>query len=303
MPPARAAASAADPDATAGRDAADVTAAGAVVLRGGREVLLVHRPKYDDWSFPKGKLDRGEHITAAAVREVAEETGLRVRLGRPLPSQHYPTGRAAKTVHYWLGRVEGSDDISHYRPNAEIDEVAWVPVDKAMRLLTYRRDRATLALAEERRKRTDTLVVVRHAQSRSRQRWQGDDRLRPLVEEGRRRARALVPVLAAYGARRVVTSSSTRCVDTVAPFCEAEGVVAELADVLSEEDATDHGVHALVEGLLATAPSAGATVVCSHRPVLPEVFEALDLDDPKLEKGELLVVHLRRGRVVAAERH
>ena len=87
----------------------DIEAAGAVVFRrpkgGRREVLLVHRPKYDDWAFPKGKLDRGEHATTAAVREVEEETGLLIRLGRPLRSQRYRVGRGWKLVHYWVGRV------------------------------------------------------------------------------------------------------------------------------------------------------------------------------------------------------
>ena len=83
----------------------DVRAAGAVVTRKGGDVLLVHRPKYDDWSFPKGKLDPGEHATAAAVREVAEETGLDVRLGPALLAQRYrmSNGRI-KAVHYWVGR-------------------------------------------------------------------------------------------------------------------------------------------------------------------------------------------------------
>ena len=92
----------------------DVVAAGAVVWRKGREVLLVHRPRYDDWSFPKGKLDRGERAAVAAVREVEEVTGLRVRLGRPLEDQVYPTGRGRKRVHYWVGRVVGDDDVAGY---------------------------------------------------------------------------------------------------------------------------------------------------------------------------------------------
>ena len=90
-------------------------------------MLLVHRPKYDDWSFPKGKLDRGERAAAAAVREVAEETGLRVRLGPPLSSQRYAVSGGMKTVHYWTGTPVGDADVSGYTPNDEIDEVEWVP--------------------------------------------------------------------------------------------------------------------------------------------------------------------------------
>src|SRR5690242_5455623 len=125
-----------------------IVAAGAVVVRKGPEVLLVHRPKYDDWSFPKGKLDPGEHETTAAVREVAEETGLDVRLGVPLTTQSYDVRNGTvrpKVVHYWAARVVGGDDVSTYRPNAEIDAVAWVPLDQAAKKLSYKRDRETLA--------------------------------------------------------------------------------------------------------------------------------------------------------------
>jgi 8-oxo-dGTP pyrophosphatase MutT (NUDIX family) len=149
-----------------------VVAAGAVVLRkapGGPEVLLVHRPKYDDWSFPKGKVDRGEHVLSAAVREVAEETGLGIRLGRPLDSQQYAiSGGRTKVVHYWIARVLDSDDVSAYVPNREIDQVRWVPVDEARRLLSYTYDRATLKQAVKRRKRTTTFVVLRHAHASAR---------------------------------------------------------------------------------------------------------------------------------------
>jgi 8-oxo-dGTP pyrophosphatase MutT (NUDIX family)/phosphohistidine phosphatase SixA len=280
-----------------------ITSAGAVVLRPGAEVLLVHRPKYDDWSFPKGKLDRGEHATAAAVREVAEETGLRVRLGRPLRSQSYWTGKAEKIVHYWAARAVDADDVSGYVANDEIDEVAWVPAAKAVRLLTYPHDRETLAEALEHPKRTRTIVVLRHAESRARQSWHGADRLRPLVVAGQRQSERLVPVLAAYDVRRVITSSSTRCVESVAPYCRAAGIEPELHDLLSEEDGKPGKLRKLVRAAVETLKRSGPTLLCSHRPVLPVVFEALGLEDPELEKGELLVVHLRRGRVVATERH
>src|SRR3954454_20668890 len=115
-----------------------IVAAGAVVLRKGPQVLLVHRPKYDDWSFPKGKLDRGEHVTAAAVREVAEETGLHVRLGPPLAGQRYPIGGGrTKSVSYWAGRAVGDDDVSRYQANDEIDQVEWVDYDEALDRLTH----------------------------------------------------------------------------------------------------------------------------------------------------------------------
>ena len=139
-------------------------------------MLLVHRPRYDDWSFPKGKLDRGEHATAAAVREVEEETGVRVRLGVPLASQRYPIRVGTKLVHYWVGRAVGDGDVGGYEPNAEIDEVAWFPIDKARRRLTYDFDIDTLDEALVHAQKTRTLVILRHSQARSRKAWRGDDR-------------------------------------------------------------------------------------------------------------------------------
>jgi 8-oxo-(d)GTP phosphatase len=277
----------------------EVLAAGAVVLRKGR-VLLVHRPAYDDWSFPKGKLDRGESSTAAAVREVAEETGLRIRLGVPLSRQSYPNGSRTKLVDYWVGRVVGDHDVSGYLVNQEIDEVAWVKVQKATKRLTYDRDRETLAEAGRTGKPTRALVVVRHSQARSRKAWRRDDRLRPLLVRGVAQARALVPVLAAFGVSRVVTSSSVRCVETVRPYADDSGWKLVCTDKLSEEDATDRRVHDLVDELLHSGEDAA---LCTHRPVLPAVYDSIGISHERQATGEIVVVHHRRGKVRAVERH
>jgi 8-oxo-(d)GTP phosphatase len=292
--------------ATSGR-AREVRAAGAVVLGREETVLLVHRPKYDDWSFPKGKLDRGEHATAAAVREVEEETGVRVRLGVPLPGQRYAVRDGVKTVRYWVGRAIGPHDVGRYRPNDEIDEVTWVPADKARLVLSYRHDVEVLEAALEQRKKTRALVVLRHGQARSRRAWRADDRRRPLLVTGGRQAERLTPVLAAYDARRLVTSGSTRCVQTLEPYAAASGRRLRRESVLSEEGATRRGVRRLVEELveeLEERPAKdGTLVVCSHRPVLPWVFDALGLEDAELAPGEMVVVHQRKGTVRAVERH
>jgi 8-oxo-dGTP diphosphatase len=284
-------------------EAAPIVAAGAVVVRKGPEVLLVHRPKYDDWSFAKGKVDPGEHVTAAAVREVAEETGLDVRLGPPLPLQQYLVGNGAlrtKVVHYWVARVAGDDDVSTYSPNAEIDAVIWVPLDKAPEMMTYERDHDILEAMTRVCKKSHPLVVLRHGKAESRKAWNGDDRERPLTDEGEIQSEQVVPVLAAYDVHRVISSSSRRCWTTVSPYADVADLDVEVTDDLSEEDASPKSVASLVRRILERSEP---TVVCTHRPVLPHVYDALGLRDPELEAGEMLVVHHRHGRVVAVEHH
>lgn len=287
---------------------APVAAAGAAVLRraGGRtEVLVVHGAKYGDWVLPKGKLDPGESARAAAVREVFEETGVCIRLGPPLPVQIYGYREKrdgvsrVKTVDYWVGHVQGSSDVSGYSPNDEILAVRWVDVDKAPALLTHERDASVLHAALALHPHTTTLVVLRHAEARERKSWRGDDRRRSLNATGKHQSVALVPILGAYGVQRLISSSSRRCTDTVEPYAEASGCPVEGLDVLSEEDVSPEGVaDVIAECLVEQRP----TVLCTHRRVLPAVWPALGVAESSMDKGGLLVVHHRRGRIAALER-
>ncbi len=170
-----------------------------------------------------------------------------------------------KVVHYWVGRVVGDDDVSTYLANDEIDAVAWVPVDQAVVRLTYDYDRQTLAEALRLRKKTRSLVVLRHGDALPRKQWDGDDRQRPLLASGTLQAQRLVPLLAAYDVATLVTSSSLRCVETLAAYAETTGFPLRLTAGLSEEDATKASVDEVVEDLL---DAGSGSVLCTHRPVL-----------------------------------
>lgn len=283
-------------------DGLGVTAAGAVVTRdGGREVLLVHRPKYDDWSFPKGKRDPGEHVTATAVREVEEETGLRIALGRPLPPQLYAVaGGRAKTVHYWVGRVRGDDDVSRYPVNDEIDDLRWVKVEEATRILSYLDDIALLEHFAEQPRRTWAVAVVRHARALGRKTWTEPDPLRPLTPTGHAQAQAIAPVLASYGLRAVLSSPSIRCVQTIAPYSDLPKIDLALDPGLSEEDADAASLDRVAKELHATRTP---TAICTHRPVLPELLARLGVIEEPLAAGEMVICHHRKSGLVAVERH
>ena len=289
-----------------------VVAAGAVVWRpqtalgGAIEICLVHRPRYDDWSLPKGKQDPGEHILVCAVREVEEETGQRVVLGRPLPTQHYEANGRPKRVHYWAARAD--DGAPVWPGTAEVDEVAFLPAVEAMRQLTHARDAELVTALASGPIRTTPFVALRHTPAVGRSSWSGPDQERPLDSRGASQAAGLTPALAALGVTRVVSSDAVRCVDTVRPFAETLRLTVELEPVLSEHGHLEQPGHAghLVRSLLADGEP---TVVCTHRPVLPELIAAAtertqaDVPAEPLHAGDFLVLHHRGGVVVAAERH
>ncbi|HEV2902938.1 MAG TPA: NUDIX hydrolase [Gaiellaceae bacterium] len=233
-----------------------IRAAGGVVRRRG-EVLLVHRPKYGDWTFPKGKAKRGEDDEACALREVEEETGLRCRLGRELPTTHYRALAGPKVVRYWEMAPLGGE----FRPTREIDEVRWLAPARAASLLSYKRDLEVLeALGPP------PLLFVRHASAGDRNTWDGDDADRPLDDSGRRQAEELVGTLEPYAVARVVSSPYVRCVQTVDPVAAARGLVVETTDVLADGSGPA-GVRRLLDEL------AGSPVVlCGHAGEIEALF-------------------------------
>lgn len=314
--------------------ATDVTlAAGALVWRerdGQLEVLAVHRPRYNDWSWPKGKLDPGETMPACAVREVAEETRVIVELGIPLPTLRYPiAGGKMKVVRYWAARetLPDAPAASAREPvkaasKHEIDEIAWLTVDQARQRITFHDDLRPLErLIEEHaagRLITRAFIVTRHARAQRRKAWVGADKRRPLTSAGTARAIQLKDLFAAFGALRIASSTAVRCVQTVNPYAQAAGLPVRGYASLTEE--AYHKRPAATEATFAALLGKRRNrVVSVHRPTLPVVVAllrshitgntrgALPRTMPFLPAGGVLVAHVidRDGhpRVVAVETH
>lgn len=303
---------------------ADVLAAGAVCWREGRsglEVLLVHRPRYDDWSWPKGKVDKGETLPECAVREVAEETGFDIHLGLPMPSARYTVGRRlTKHVSYWAAEVTSDKPAKPDDPK-EIDRAEWFPVGTARAKLSRFADREQLDRLEHAHRtgalRAWALIIVRHGKAFPRSKWHETEHVRPLLALGTRQSMALTGLLAAWRIKRVVSSPWKRCVATLKPYSAAVGRSIKTVAPLSEK-ANAANPKKTAKALIAILEKGKPTVICTHRPVLPTVLavladhapaglaERLPKKDPYMNPGEILVAYVRPGpvpRIVEFERY
>jgi 8-oxo-dGTP diphosphatase len=288
-------------------EAKTIPAAGAVLWRpngdpDAPEVALIHRPRYDDWSLPKGKVDPGETQPVTAVREVCEETGYAVRLGRRLTSVSYPVEQGKKKVRYWAARqIRGE-----FRPNDEVDELKWLPVSAAINQVSYAHDRKVLRHFMKIPVDTKTVLIVRHGTAGSRSRFKGDDRKRPLDRNGRAQAESLVGVLLAFGADHLFAADRVRCVSTLEPLATELGTSIHSDELLTEEAYADNR-KAVRQRFLEIADSAGTPVICSQGKVIPDVIEwwcerdGVRPDKSRNRKGSTWVMSLRDGRLVAAD--
>lgn len=288
--------------------AAGTTAAGTVVLRHGRrgpEVAVIHRPAYDDWTLPKGRLEVGEEsLPECAWRETREETGLAVRLDVPLDVVRYRAHGHPKAVHYWRASI-----VDEGRPprRGEVDKVRWVDATGGLRKLSFARDRAVVRQAVA-LPPTTAVAIARHGKALGRKRWKGGpDVQRPLVTRGRHQARDLVGLLSAYGIDDLRSSAGTRCLQTLEPAAKALHAPLTAVDLWTEETGTERPD--VVAGNVAVMAHLAARrgtplVACGHRPVLPAMLMGLGVEPRPLGTGDLVVAHLLHdGRPLAVEHH
>lgn len=298
------------PVVTDRHDDVDVLAAGAVLWRPARDgvdVALVHRPRYDDWSLPKGKLEPGESLAAAAVREVAEETGVTARLGPYLCDVRYVVADGRKLVRYWSAQA---CEQAAFAPDDEVDGLRWVAPSAACDLLTYAHDRDVVHRFVELGPPTSLLVLVRHAKAGRRTDFDGEDRLRPLSHAGRKQAQALAGLLRLFGPDRVAAAPLVRCRDTVAPLADALGLPVTDEPLLGEDRYGDDP-DATLARVRELAALPGVTVVCSQGGVIPDAVALLardaalpvpvDLSDVPAKKASTWVLGLRDGALVSAD--
>jgi 8-oxo-dGTP diphosphatase len=287
-----------------------VFAAGAVLWRQGGadtanpelEIAVIHRPRYNDWSLPKGKVDPGETAPVAAVREVREETGQHAVLGRRLNKVSYPIDQGVKKVYYWAARATGGEFV----PGKEVDELIWLPVANAMKKLDYAQDRNVLQRFTKQPADTRSVLVVRHGTAGRKSRFSGDDTKRPLDKRGRAQAEALVAQLMAFGPTDVYAADRVRCYQTVEPLAEELGVTIRNEPTLTEESYTRNpkrGRHRM----LAIAAEGGTPVICTQGKVIPDLIEwwcerdGVHPDKSRNHKGSTWVLSLYQGRIVAAD--
>jgi 8-oxo-dGTP diphosphatase len=287
---------------------ATILAAGAVLWRKGEkkkiEVLIIHRPKYDDWTFPKGKAEIGEPLIACAYREVLEETNIETAFGPYLGEVEYLTNDGKKKVSFWSAKVIKEKE---FNSNAEVDQLKWVEVTKVKELLTLDTDRKILEQFLRIEPDTKPLVLLRHAKAVTRDEWQGEDDDRPLDSYGQNQAKRLLAMYQVFNLEKIHSSDAVRCYDTVVAIAKGLSIKLEVTGKLSEstfkkdkEKAFDYA-----KDLMKLNES---VLLCSHNPILPKMLNKLtkksevDADEGKLLPADGWVIHRIGKEVIQIDR-
>ncbi|MBH5298809.1 NUDIX hydrolase [Corynebacterium ulcerans] len=285
-------------------------AAGAVLWRGDHtdpdsiQYAVIHRPHYDDWSLAKGKVDPGESLPVTAAREIVEETGFRVRLGKLLGKVTYPVGDRTKVVYYWTAEVlDGT-----FTPNNEVDEIRWLDFHQARELLSYDVDKNIMDKARKRFEvpATTRILYVRHARAFRRSNWAGNDNLRPLDKKGRRQAQLLAPLLEAFHPTAIYSALPDRCQQTAAPLAKALDLEVSVDATLGDEG----WLSAMTDSQAAFSriiDQGGVSVVVAQGMVIPDTIAwlsasgRLPLEEIPAKKASVWILSFTNGELTGAD--
>jgi 8-oxo-(d)GTP phosphatase len=279
---------------------ASILAGGGVVQRnedGKQRYLVVHRPRYDDWTLPKGKLNRREGFLEAALREVREETGVRANHPVEIGSIGYSTDQGnRKVVRWWLMNESGD---GWFQPNVEVDEVLWLSKANALKYLDYEGEQNVLDRAHRLAKDTThgTIYVVRHGSAGDKSKWRDKDRKRPLDPQGRKQSIRLAANLDGHPITTILSSPAQRCVQTVRPLSFSIRMPIH-TDPLLDVDATGGDVLSLIRTL-----AGKSAVLATHGEVVASLYAELaatgvPLDGPEeWRKGSTWVLETSGGEV------
>ena len=285
-----------------------ISAAGAVVWRKHKdnftEVAIIHRPKYDDWSFPKGKLEVGESLIACAHREVLEETNLQTEFGPHLGQVEYFTPDGLKKVTYWSAKVIAEKP---FRANTEVDQLKWIPITKVIEVLTNETDKEIFDKFVKVKFNSKPFILLRHAKAITREEWQGEDDDRPLSSSGQNQAMRLLSTYQVFNIDQIHSSDAVRCYDTVKSMAKGLDIKLEVSSKLSEstykkdkEKAFDY-----VRELIKEDKS---ILICSHNPILPKMLNKLtkkseiEADEDKLSPADGWVIHRSGKEIIQIDR-
>lgn len=285
-----------------------IRAAGALLWRENSdlalEVALIHRPQYNDWSLPKGKVEMGETALQCAYREVFEETGIRATFTRQLDTIDYEESGEVKRVKYWAAHCALNN--IEFAPNKEVDQMKWLSSSQALEQATHDSDKSIIEKFMREEQHTDTLIILRHAKSLERGDWDEADSLRTLDETGFDQARLLIKHLAPFAIDELYTSDYTRCVQTVTPLAHARGLSITTVPSLNEES-FELDPERAISFANALKQDEKNILICSHNPVIPSMLRGIlntklkNKDLIKLEPGDAWIVHRVRGEIVGLD--
>ena len=285
-----------------------IRAAGALLWRENSqleiEIALIHRPRYGDWSLPKGKVDDGETTLQCAYREVFEETGVKAQFTRELGSVEYQESGESKRVKYWAAKAPLSSQ--QFIVNEEVDEIRWLtPVD-ATTLASHDSDKSIIENFISQEPRTDTLIILRHTKALERGDWDDLDSKRTLDEKGLQQAANLITHLAPFAIDEIYSSDYLRCVQTVSPLADVRNLrITEIPNLNEENFEIDP--ERSISFANAVKQDEKNILLCSHNPVIPTMLRGIlntklkNKDLIKLEPGDAWIVHRVRGEIVALD--